>query len=371
MLSQNLIYQIALTLIKGIGDITAKQIIEKFDNVEQLFKEKARILERIPGITTRVIEEIRKPEVLRLAEKEVEFIEKNGIKPLFITDHDYPQRFKECVDSPVMLYFKGNVDFNGPKVVSVVGTRHATGYGREISDKLIHDLAEKFPDILIISGLAYGIDIIAHKAALREKLGTVAVLAHGLDRIYPFPHRSTAIEMLEKGGLLTDFISGTNPDRQNFVKRNRIVAGISDCTIVVESAQKGGALITANIADSYNKDVFAVPGKVTDSFSQGCNHLIKNKKAVLIENAEDLLAEMCWKTEKEKKSQPPVQRTLFVELNPEAQLIVDLLSQTESMHLNLLGIETNMPISKLSVLLFELEMDGVVRAMPGGMYKLN
>lgn len=370
MPSQNLVYRIALTLVKGIGDITARQILETLGDAEQLFKEKNRILQQIPGITLRVIAEIRKPEILKRAEKEVEFVEKNNITPLFITDSNYPQRLKECVDAPVMLYFKGNTNLNTSRIVSIVGTRHATNYGKEITETLIRDLAEKFPDILIISGLAYGIDIIAHKAALKEKISTIGVLAHGLDRIYPFQHRQNAIEMLEHGGLLTDFTSGTKPDRPNFVKRNRIVAGISDCTIVIESAEKGGALITAHIADSYNRDVFAVPGRTNDIYSQGCNKLIKLKKAILIENAEDMAREMCWVLPQEKNHSPVIQRKLFIELSEEGQFVTDILSKTESMHLNLIAIETNMPVSQLSVVLFELEMNGIVRSMPGGMYKL-
>ena len=367
--NQNLIYQIGITLVKGIGNIIAKQIVENLGNPELLFKEKPRILERIPGISSRVIREIKNPEVLNRAEKEILFIEKNKISPFFITEPDYPQRLKEYVDSPMMLYYRGNIDLNASKIISIVGTRHATSYGKEITQTLLKDLAAIYPDMLIISGLAYGIDIAAHRAALREKLPTVGVLAHGLDRIYPYQHKPTAVEMLKNGGLLTDFPSGTNPDRQNFVKRNRIIAGISDCTIVVESAIKGGALITANIASSYNKDVFAMPGKSNDLYSQGCNKLIKEKKAALIENAEDVLREMCW--DKFKKEKPrAIQRTMFYELSSDEQSVMDILSKTESMHLNILAVELNIPVSKLSVILFDMEMNGVIRRMPGGMYRL-
>jgi DNA processing protein len=366
---QNLLYQIGITLVKGIGNIIAKQVIETLGDVSLLFKEKAGLLERIPGISRRIIAEIHRPDVLLRAEKEVLFIEKNKIQPLFIKDKNYPERFKECIDAPPLLYFRGNADLNTEKIISVVGTRNASNYGKEITEKLLHDISETYPDTLIVSGLAYGIDICSHKAALKNKLPTVGVLAHGLDRIYPPAHRNTAVEMLENGGLLTDFISETNPDRQNFVKRNRIVAGISDCTIVIESAEKGGALITSSIADTYNKDVFAIPGKVTDVYSSGCNSLIKQKKAALITCAEDLFREMCW--DKKKKTLPPaIQRSLFVDLNPDEQLLVDLLSKTDSLQLNIIAVESNMPVGKLAALLFELEMKGIARCMPGGLYRL-
>jgi DNA processing protein len=266
-----------------------------------------------------------------------------------------------------MLYFRGNADLNAEKIISIVGTRNATHYGKEVTETLIEDISKTYPETLIVSGLAYGIDIYAHRGALRSRLPTLGVLAHGLDRIYPSSHRNTAVEMLENGGLLTDFISQTNPDKQNFIKRNRIVAGISDCTVVVESAGKGGALITSGIAESYSRDVFSVPGRTTDVYSQGCNALIKDKKAALITSAEDIFREMCWNKEKKK---PVVQRAIFVDLNPEEQKVVDLLSKSDSMQFNLIGLELDVPVSKLSALLFELEMKGVIRCMPGGLYRL-
>jgi DNA processing protein len=365
-----LIYQIGITLVKGIGNITAKQIIETLGDASKLFTEKKHLLERIPGLSRRVIDEIHQADVLKRAEKEVRFIENGRIIPLFITDPAYPQRLKECVDAPVILYFRGKADLNTAKIISVVGTRNATAYGREITAKVIHDLKNKFPDILIVSGLAYGIDIEAHRAALKEGLPTVGVLAHGLDLMYPAAHSHTAAEMLEQGGLLTDFLSGTNPDRQNFVKRNRIVAGIPDCVVVVESAAKGGALITAGIADSYNKDIFSFPGKTSDKYSEGCNALIKNKKAALVTSAEDIFREMNWVDATGSASGHAVQRTIFPELNPDEQAVVNVLSKVESMQLNILAIELNIPVNKLSVVLFELEMNGIIRCKPGGMYGL-
>ncbi len=369
---QNLIYQIGLTLVKGIGTITAKQVLEQLGDPENLFKEKAQLLEQIPGITRRIITEIRKPEVLLRAEKEALFIRKNKITPLFISEENYPRRLKDCIDAPVMMYFRGNANLNVAKVVSIVGTRHASSYGKSVTESLVQGLTALHPEILVVSGLAYGIDIAAHKASLKNGLQNIGVLAHGLDRVYPFEHRSIAIDMIAQGGLLTDFMSGTNPDRQNFVKRNRIVAGLADCTLVIESAEKGGALITAMIADSYNRDVFAIPGRTDDSFSKGCNKLIKEKKAALIETAEDIFREMCWLPQAEETTlhNEPVQRNLFVELNPDEQAVFDVLMQSENLHLNAIGIELNMPISKLSVVLFNLEMKGVIRNMPGGMFRV-
>ncbi|GHT61190.1 DNA processing protein DprA [Bacteroidia bacterium] len=370
MSGRNLIYQIGITLVKGIGNIIAKQIINNLDDISLVFTEKKHLLERIPGLSRRIIDEIHNPEVLKRAEQEILFIEKNKITPLFITDSSYPKRLQECIDSPVMLYFRGNVDLNVPKIISIVGTRNASAYGRDMTDQLLHDIKAKFPDMLIVSGLAYGIDIIAHRAALRENLATIGVLAHGLDRIYPAVHRNTAVEMLNNGGLLTDFMSETNPDRQNFVKRNRIIAGIADCTVVVESAEKGGALITANIADSYNRDLFAYPGKVGDRYSEGCNSLIKFRKAALVTSAQDVFREMNWDVQTQTAIRQTVQRNLFIDLNPEEKTITDLLSKAENMQLNVLAIELNWPVSKLSSVLFELEMKGVVRCKPGGVYTL-
>ncbi|MDR0541924.1 MAG: DNA-processing protein DprA [Dysgonamonadaceae bacterium] len=367
MNDQDLIYRIGVTLVKGIGDITAKQVIETLGDASLLFKEKAVRLERIPGVSRRIIAEIHRPEVLQRAEREVAFIEKNKITPLFIRDDNYPNRLKECVDAPVLLYFKGKSNLNAQKIISIVGTRNASPYGKETVENLLQNIAEAYPEAVIVSGLAYGIDICAHKNALKNHLPTIGVLAHGLDRIYPSAHRNTAIEMLDNGGLLTDFMSETNPDRQNFVKRNRIIAGISDCTIVVESAGKGGALITASIADSYNKDVFAVPGKVTDACSAGCNYLIKYKKAALITCAEDIFREMCWNQTPEQKK-PAIQQAIFPNLTSDEQAVTDLLAKKGSAQLNTICIELNMPVNQLAPLLFELEMKGIVRCMPGGMY---
>ncbi|MDR0541173.1 MAG: DNA-processing protein DprA [Dysgonamonadaceae bacterium] len=367
---QSLVYKIGLTLVKGVGDIVGKQLLQAVEDAEVLFKEKKRLLERIPGITSRILASLQDPQILIRAEQELHFIQKNNIQALFYDDDNYPKRLRECVDSPVLLYFKGNTNLNATKIISIVGTRRATDYGKESTEKIVTEMAGIYPETLIVSGLAYGIDIIAHKAALKAGLPTVAVLAHGLDRIYPPLHRNIAVSMLPNGGLLTDFMSRTNPDRQNFVKRNRIVAGIADCTLVVESAIKGGALITAEIASSYGKDVFAIPGKINSPCSQGCNKIIKGNKAALVENATDIIQALCWET-KSVKTPDAIQKTLFIELTGQEQPIYNLLLQYKNgLQINLLAIQLDIPISRLSMTLFELEMKGIIKCLPGGVFKI-
>lgn len=368
MTNQNL-YQIGLTMINGVGDILARHLLEYFGDAETIFKEKKRALERVPGIGQMLAAEIKRPEVLQKAEKELVFIEKNKIVCYFLTDPNYPKRLQECPDAPVLFYFKGRADLNAKQIVSIVGTRKATDYGRTLIASFTQDMAKLFPDILILSGLAYGIDIQAHRCALKEGLPTVGVLAHGLDRLYPPSHRNTAIEMLENGGLLTDFPSNTNPDKPNFLKRNRIIAGLADATIVVESDQRGGSLVTADIASSYSREVFSFPGKVNDQYSQGCNALIRKNKAGLITSAEDFVQAMCWHVSTKGKELPQQTKIIFPE-NSLHQQIVTLLREQKEMHINQLSAALQIPIFKLSSLLFELEMEQIVKTGPGNMYKL-
>jgi DNA processing protein len=276
---------------------------------------------------------------------------------------------RECDDAPLALFYRGNADLNALHVINMVGTRHATPYGQDICTRFLADLSVLCPNALIVSGLAYGIDIHAHRAALQNHFKTIGVLAHGLDRIYPAEHRKTAVSMLEQGGLLTEFTSGTNPDRQNFVKRNRIVAGMSDATVVIESAAKGGALITAELAESYHRDCFAFPGRCNDEYSIGCNNLIRKNQAVLITSAEDLVKAMGW--ENSPKTEKTVQRELFPDLSEEEERIVKRLGKmSEGLQINTLVIDTNIPVNRMSALLFELEMKGVIRALAGGVYRL-
>lgn len=363
------IYQIGLTMIKGVGDILARQLLQAFGDAEAVFTEKRQNLEKIPGIGSLTATEIKRPEVLLQAEKELAFVEKNQITCYYLTDENYPKRLRECPDAPVLFYFKGAAHLNASRIISIVGTRHATDYGRAITEELIQTLSASFPDLLIVSGLAYGIDVFAHRGALKAGLPTVGVLAHGLDRIYPSPHRSTAVEMLQQGGLLTDFPSGTEPDKPNFVKRNRIVAGLADATVVVESAEKGGSLITADIAFSYGRDVYAFPGRVNDVHSKGCNTLIRQNKAGLITSAADLISALCWDVEK-TVSPVPAQAELFFGEDDRTGAITALLREKGEMHIDQLAIRLNQPVRELFSLLFELEMNGQIKTLPGNIYKL-
>jgi len=364
---ENLKYKIALTLIPNIGDILAKRLVAYCGSVQAVFEEKKSSLEKIPGIGSILAHEVINHSIFERAEEEINFIEKNNIAPLFYLDSNYPKRLTYCEDSPVMLYYKGNVNLNSEKIISIVGTRDATEYGKKLCEKLITDLAVH--NVIIVSGLAYGIDICAHKAALANKLPTICTLAHGLDRIYPALHQSTAQKMLDNGGWLTDFTSNTVPDRENFPRRNRIVAGISDATIVIESKKTGGSLITADIANSYNRDVFAFPGRIDDVCSEGCNNLIKQNKAALIQSAADLIYILGW--EQTKKNKAPQQKKLFLELSTDEELLVNQLKEKESVTIDDLCFATKLPMSKVSALLLTLEFSGIVKSFPGKAYRLN
>jgi DNA processing protein len=368
MSSVDLTYQIGLTLLDGVGDVTAKNLLAYCGSAEQVFKTNKSQLEKIPGIGTFTSNAIIKSKsVLDRAELELKFINDYHIHPLFFTDKEYPQRLKNCYDSPIMLYYKGNADLNTDKIVAVVGTRTPSVYGKQMTEKLIEDLAET--GCLIVSGLAYGIDITSHKSALDNNLNTVGVLAHGLDRIYPSVHTNYADKMLSQGGLLTEFMSSTNPDKENFPKRNRIVAGMCDALVVIESKRGGGSLITATIANSYNKDIFAFPGRANETLSEGCNGLIKSNRANLIESASDLLYIMNWNNDvKKKKSQ---QIPLLLDLTIDEQIIVNAFDNKNQLHIDEICYATNFPISKTSSYLLQLEFSNVIKSLPGKMYQLN
>ena len=346
----------------------ARNLMQVVGDEEAVFKESSRKLEAIPRLSRRVIEEIRNPEVMRRAERELEFVDRNNLQIHFFTDRSYPQRLTQCIDAPLLLYVKGNTDLNREKTISIVGTRNATRYGEEYCREFIKEISVKLPDILIISGLAYGVDICAHRAALHNGLPTVAVLGHGLDRIYPSLHRQTAVEMLKTGALLTEFPSETNPDRHNFVKRNRIVAGMADAVIVVESGVKGGSLTTADIANSYFREVFALPGRIHDKMSTGCNQLISDNQAVLLRGSEHFISHMGW----EQESEPalPVQKELFQELSGDEEKVFNSLSLRGAMQVNTLAIELNIPVTELFLTLLGMEMKNIVKSLPGGMYQL-
>ena len=364
------IYASALTRIPGIGNIALCNLVKQAGSATAIFQHRKELSQLVPGVSDKLIKALDCPEAFKRAEEELVFAEKNQIQCLTFNDKDYPDRLRECDDAPIVLYYRGNTELNSLRVISIVGTRHATPYGLDLCNAFIRQLSEICPDILITSGLAYGIDIQAHRAALQYNFPTVGVLAHGLDRIYPSAHRKTAIAMLDQGGLLTEFMSGTNPDKQNFVKRNRIVAGMSDATIVIESASKGGALITAELAESYHKDCFAFPGRTTDTYSAGCNDLIKNNRASLILSAEDFVQAMGWDYQTKAK-ECNIQRELFPDLSEEEKSIIQILeNNNEGLQINSLVVESNIPINRMSAILFELEMKGVIRVMAGGIYRL-
>jgi DNA processing protein len=409
-MNKEIVYQIGLTRIEGVGDVLARYLLATFGSAEAVFTQTEQSLKRLPRMG-KLASAILRPEVLQKAEREAEFIAKNGIRTCFFSDTDYPQRLKKCPDAPILLYFQGNANLNAPRIVSIVGTRSLTAYGKEATAALVQGIAERFPDTVIVSGLAYGIDVQAHRAAMKNNLPTIAVLAHGLDRIYPTEHRQIALDMMHNGGLLTDFPSRTNPDRPNFICRNRIVAGLSDATIIVESAQKGGALITADIAFSYDRDVFAFPGRITDEHSAGCHTLIRQQKAALITSAADFMYDMGWDAPRPIKpadpqlpfqgttaspspfsgaaSQPPFHSTAHsgtatsqppfsgansqppFHATAEHERILTLLRQNGEMHINQLSLATSQPVAQLSALLFELELEGLIKTCPGSIYRIN
>jgi DNA processing protein len=364
LLEEELKYQIALTLLDGVGNKTAKKLVAYLGGARAVFDEKPSSLRKIPGNAPNFSSKDRQL-ALERAEEEILFIQKKKIKPLFFLNPEYPAKLNYCEDGPVMLYFIGDVDFNDKRIVSIVGTRNATDYGIGFCERFIADLQGL--DVIILSGLAYGIDITAHKAAIHNGLPTVASLGHSLDRIYPGIHRGTAEQMLGNGGLLSEYISGTKPDRENFPMRNRIIAGMADATIVVEAGKSGGALITAELAASYNRDVFAVPGRVGDEYSVGCNKLIKKNIAAVVESAADFIEQMNW----EQKPKKPVQSQLFFNLNPEEEKLVDLLKKNTVMDIDNLCHLSGFTASKTSSLLLGLEFSGLIKALPGKRFQIN
>lgn len=366
-MKSELLYQLALTLVPDIGDAQAKLLIRHFGEAKAIFKAKSPALNKIKGLSAPAIQSLLHFNDFSRAEEEIKFIEKYKIKTLFLTDEAYPQRLLNGFDSPSLLFYKGDANLNASRVISIVGTRSHTDYGKQFTEKLISDLAAH--DILIISGLAYGIDSIAHRAALKTSLPTVGVVGHGLDMIYPPENATLAKDMVkENGGILSEFFSGTKPDRFNFPLRNRIVAGMGDATIVIETLQKGGSMITAKLADAYNRDVFAVPGRSTDKMSKGCNYLIKHNKAIMLTDAEDLLDVMGWK--ESKRSKPKKQRELFIELTQEEQQLVALLQEKESVHIDEINLRSGLTSSAIAAAILNLELQNIIASLPGKMYKI-
>lgn len=361
-----LLFKIALSIIPKIGPVLVRRLVAYTGGIEAVFKEKKAILSKIPGIGESKASMIDANSLLKEAEEEIKIIEKEKIAAFFYLDKNYPIRLRECEDSPVILYVKGIVDLNASKVISIVGTRNASEYGKSCTEEIVSYLGYCFPEIVIVSGLAYGIDIAAHKSALKNNLKTIASLGHGLSIIYPALHSKYAKKIIDQGAIASEFRYNQKPEPGNFVSRNRIIAGLADATIVIESAEKGGALITADMANSYNREVFAVPGRVNDEYSKGCNNLIKMNKAALIESGSDIEIAMGWIKEREKKV--TIQKTLFSELTAEEEKIMALLTGNDGIALDQISRTLELPVSKVSANLLNLEFNGLVRSMPGKMY---
>lgn len=366
-MNNELFHQLALTLVPNIGDVQSKILIQHFGEVAAIFKAKTSVLEKIEGIGTVRARSIKVFDDFHIAEKELEFLEKYKIQTFFLTDKDYPKRLLNCYDSPTLLFYKGSADLNASKIVAIVGTRSNTDYGKQFTEKLVKDLAEQ--NVTIVSGLAFGIDAMAHKAALKNSLPTVGIVGHGLDKIYPSDHAGLAKDMIkEGGGILSEFFSGTKPDKHNFPLRNRIVAGISDATVVVETNIKGGSMITGNLANAYNRDVFAVPGRTSDTKSSGCNHLIKYNKAILLTDANELLEVMGWKEKPKTKSKR--QKELFIELTADEKQVVQLLQAKDVVSIDEIILNSGLSSSTIAAAILNLELQNVVASLPGKMYKL-
>lgn len=364
MSEEKLIHLMALLRVEGVGDIMAKKLLTHFGSAEAVWNAKTAQLAAIDGVGSVLLKNLKDKTVFEKAAQELKFIQNNTIDVLYFQDEKYPDRLKHCIDGPVLLFSSGNINLKNRKIISIVGTRQITSYGTEFCRKLIEDLAPLDP--IIVSGFAYGVDIIAHQLAMDFNLQTIGVVAHGLNQIYPKPHKKYVSKMEQNGGFMTEFWSSSNPDKENFVRRNRIVAGISEATIVIESADRGGSLITANMANDYNRDVFAVPGRTTDKFSQGCNNLIKTQKANVLTSAADLIYILNWDIAKETKA---VQKQLFVTLDDDEQKVYDYLLKTGKELMDIIALHCDFPIYRISGLLLNMELKGVIRPLPGKMFE--
>ena len=360
----DLLYRIAVTMIPNIGPVLQKRLIQHFETASDIFTARKKELCAVDGISEWLAKQIKSWNDFSFAESELVFLEKHHICPLFINDKAYPQRLINCYDAPIMLYFKGHCNLNEQKIISIIGTRTNTLYGKQIAELIIEQLPK---NVLIVSGLAFGIDAIAHKAALKNELNTLGVLAHGLDDLYPAQHRSLAKEIVQQGGLLTEFNQKTKPDKHNFPKRNRIVAGIADATIVIETAIKGGSMITADLAFQYNRELFAVPGKINDTKSAGCLKLIQENKANLYTSIEHFLTTMNW----ESKIKSTInQLSIFASLTPDEQLVVELINKKGQFALDELKNNVGFSSSKMASVLLSLELQNIIHIIPGKMIAL-
>ena len=364
MTEQDLFSLLALQKVELVGDVVAKKLLNHFENPSDVFTAKAQLLTSIDGIGAGLVKNLKDKSVFEKAEAEVKFIQENDIDVHFYKENSYPDKLKHCFDAPILLFSAGNINLKQTKIISIVGTRQVTSHGVEFCRNLIAEIAPLNP--IIVSGFAYGVDIVAHQAAMENDLQTIGVLAHGLNQMYPASHKKYCKKMEEKGGFMTEFWSSSNPDKENFVKRNRIVAGMTEATIVIESAERGGSLITAMLANDYNRDVFAVPGRTTDKFSTGCNNLIKTQKANLLTSAADLIYMLNWDIAASTKA---VQKQLFVDLPPDEQIIYDYLLQKGKELMDTIALDCGFPIYVLSGMLLNMELKGVIRPLPGKLFE--
>ena len=364
MKREDLLHLLALQRTKGFGDIVAKKLIVHCGSAKEVLASKKSSLQKINGIGNHTIRYLQDSQYLKQAEEEIIWADKNDVTIISYFDDDYPERLKQCIDSPLVLFSVGNQQLKDRKCISIVGTRNITSYGREMCEALIDKIAPYKP--IIVSGFAFGVDICAQRAAVDNKLQTIGVLAHGFDQIYPKIHKQFMAPIEKNGGFLSEFWNGDQPLREHFLKRNRIIAGISQATIVIESASKGGSLVTADIANSYNRDVFAFPGRTSDIFSKGCNELIKNHKAAIITSADDIIKTLNWDTQ---KNSTVIQKQLFIELNPEEQKLYDFLLKQGKSILDHIALQNGFTIQKTVSILFNLELQSVVRPLPGKQYE--
>lgn len=371
--TQEIINTIALTRINYFHLTGMLQLYRRLGSATAVIEHRRNIRDVLPDASPKLVQSLQQlDEPLHRAEIELQWDLENGVMPLCMNDENYPQRLRQCDDAPLMLFYKGNINLNQRRVICVVGTRRNTVYGEDLIRRFMRELRQLCPQLLVISGLAYGVDIIAHRQALQNGYPTVGVLAHGIDYLYPARHKQTADEMVKKGGLLTEFLTQTNADKVNFVRRNRIVAGISDACVVVESAAHGGGLITASLARTYNREVFAFPGNVGSQYSEGCNNLIRDNVAGLISNADDFVKSMNWDDDVklQRAQQVGIERQLFPDLSTEERQVVSALKKHNDLQINMLSVQADIPIAHLTAILFSLEMKGVLKALPGGMYHL-
>lgn len=371
--TQEIINTIALTRINYFHLTGMLQLYRRLGSATAVIEHRRNIRDILPDASPKLVQSLQQlDEPLHRAEIELQWDLENGVMPLCMNDENYPQRLRQCDDAPLMLFYKGNINLNQRRVICVVGTRRNTVYGEDLIRRFMRELRQLCPQLLVVSGLAYGVDIIAHRQALQNGYPTVGVLAHGVDYLYPARHKQTADEMVKKGGLLTEFLTQTNADKVNFVRRNRIVAGISDACVVVESAAHGGGLITASLARTYNREVFAFPGNVGSQYSEGCNNLIRDNVAGLISNADDFVKSMNWDDDVklQRAQQVGIERQLFPDLSTEERQVVSALKKHNDLQINMLSVQADIPIAHLTAILFSLEMKGVLKALPGGMYHL-